>query len=309
MKVLHGNPIDWEPLITDGSAISIGVFDGVHRGHQEVLSDLSAQAQELGGLEKAVLTFDRHPRSVLDPAHAPKMLASVEQRLEWLEEAGVDTVGVLPFPAVRDMEPGYFIRRVLCDTLAARAVVVGVDFRFGVDRSGSVDTLWKAGQELGFVVDGVPLLSESLSPLSSSRIRALVIEGDVSEAADLLGRPFTMRGVVIRGDGRGRQIGVPTANISVGEDLLLPKHGVYASTVLAGGQWYPSVTNVGVRPTFDGAAVTVESHLLDVDLDLYGETLDVAFLLGLRDERQFEGVEALVAQIHQDIEAARKVHS
>ncbi len=305
MKVLRGDPLLWEGSAGRDSAVSIGVFDGVHRGHQEVLADLTEQAVELGGLDKAVLTFDPHPRAILEPESTAHLLGTVEQRLEWLEAAGVDTVGVLPFPAVRDMEPGFFIRRVLCETLSAKVVVVGVDFRFGVGRSGNVDTLWSAGQELGFAVDGVPLLSEALSPLSSSRIRRLVVDGDVTGASELLGRPFTMRGVVVQGEGRGRTIGVPTANMAIGRDLVLPARGVYASQVIVGETMFPSVTNVGTRPTFDGEEVTVESHLLDVDRDLYGQTIDVAFLRHLRHERKFDGVEALVAQIHEDIQGAR----
>ena len=305
MKVLRGDPLEWETSTGRGSAVSIGVFDGVHRGHQEVLADLTAQAAELGGLDKAVLTFDPHPRAILEPDAPAHLLATVEQRLEWLELAGMDIVGVLPFPAVRDMQPHFFIRRVLTEALSARVVVVGVDFRFGVGRSGNVDTLWSAGQELGFAVDGVPLLSEALSPLSSSRIRHLVKDGEVAAAAELLGRPFTMRGVVVRGDGRGRTIGVPTANMAVAENLVLPARGVYASQVTVSGGVFPAVTNVGIRPTFDGEKVTVESHLLDVEQDMYGMTIDVAFLRRLRDEQRFDGVEALLAQIQADIVAAR----
>lgn len=307
MKILRGDPLGWGTSVEQGSAVSIGVFDGVHLGHQEVLADLSQQAEQLGSLDKAVLTFDPHPQAVLHPESPPELLGTIEQRLEWLEAAGIDTVGVLPFRAVRDLAPEFFIQRILCESLNAKVVVVGVDFRFGVDRSGDVDTLWRAGQELGFAVDGVPLLSESLSPLSSSRIRALVKEGDVDGAEELLGRPFTMRGVVARGDGRGRTIGVPTANIAIDVGLLLPKTGVYATRVTVGDSQYPAVTNVGVRPTFEGGPVTVESHLLDVELNMYELQMDVAFLDRLRDERKFESVDSLVSQIHDDIEQARKV--
>lgn len=307
MKILRGDPLGWEPSVERGSAVSIGVFDGVHLGHQEVLADLSAQARQLGLPEKAVLTFDPHPQAILHPDSPPELLGTIDQRLEWLAAAGVDTVGVLPFPAVRDLAPDSFIRRILCDALNAKVVVVGVDFRFGVERTGDVDTLRRAGQELGFAVDSVPLLSESLSPLSSSRIRTMIKTGDVASAQDMLGRPFTMRGVVIRGDGRGRTIGVPTANMATETGLVMPKHGVYATRVTVNGAQYPAVTNVGVRPTFEGGAVAVESHLLDVELALYGLGLDVAFLARLRDEQKFDDVDSLVSQIHEDIELAREV--
>lgn len=306
MKVLSGSPMTWEPP-PSGTAVAIGVFDGVHRGHGTVLADMAVQAAETGSI-RAALTFDPHPLAIIEPQRAPKLLGTLDQRIGWLAAAGVDIVGVLPFHEIRAMSPDAFIADVLIDGLAARAIAVGTDFRFGHDRTGTIGTLASAGEKHGFVVDAVPLLAEDDDgPLSSSRIRALVASGEVGEAADLLGRPYSIRGEVVPGDGRGKTIGIPTANLEYSPDVVIPRQGVYAGWMVVGGSPIPSVTNVGVRPTFDGEALTVESHLLDWEGDLYGCVVDVQVTARLREERRFPSVDALVDQIRSDIAEARKV--
>jgi len=304
VKVLEGDPQRWEPVGGEGIAVTIGVFDGVHRGHQEVLADLESRA-----FRRAVLTFDQHPRELVDPQHSPSLLSTMGQRKEWFEAAGVDILGILSFSSVRTMAPDTFVEHVLVRVLGAKLVAVGTDFRYGAGRMGDVASLTAMGTRHGFDVDSLPLLTRGKTPISSSRIRDLVRHGEVAGAAELLGRPFTMRGIVVRGDGRGATIGVPTANLTYDPSMVIPGVGVYASRVTHAGETYASVTNVGIRPTFDGQVVTVEAHLLDSDLDLYDETIDVAFVERIRDEEKFDGFEALVAQIHADIASAREILS
>ncbi len=308
MKVLTGDPLDWE-LATERSVVAIGVFDGVHRGHQAVLDELMALGERTNGAgtPTAVITFDPHPLAVVAPDRAPRLLGTLNQRLKYLEQVGVDVVGVLPFTRIRSMHPDEFVKAVLVDGLGAKAVAVGADFRFGLDRAGDVAALKQAGLRWGFTVDAVPLLSEDHERLSSTWIRSLVADGKVEEAAELLGRPYCIQGPVIRGDGRGRTIGIPTANINYEPTVVLPATGVYAGAVEVDGQMIRAVTNVGMRPTFDGRSVTVEAHLIDWDGDLYGRVLEVRVSDRLRSERKFDGVEDLVAQIQADIQAARQL--
>ncbi len=305
MKVLKGNPLDWNATSDAGSAVSIGVFDGVHRGHQEVLADLASQAESRGGLQKVVLTFDPHPLAVLTPGHEPPLIGSLEQRLAWLGAEGVDVVGVLPFEHIRLMDATEFVEKVLVKGLSTRVVVVGMDFRYGRGRDGTIETLIDAGERFGFAVDAVPLLTEHDGALSSSNVRILVQQGKVEAASEVLGRPFAIRGEVIEGDRRGRTIGFPTANLRFADHVVVPRHGVYATLAEVDGHTYRSVTNVGVRPTFDGQTETVEAHLLDEDLDLYGKTMDLHFLAAIRSEQKFDSVDELVAQITADVGDAR----
>jgi len=306
VKVLTGDPAGWEPA-TERSVVAVGVFDGVHRGHQAVLEELAVLAREQTGLIRGVLTFDPHPLAVVAPDRAPQLLGTIHQRLGCLAAHGVDVVGVLPFAQIRAMDPDQFIKSVLVDAFGAAAVAVGRDFRFGLNRSGDVETLKAAGERWGFATDAVPLLSEDDTQLSSTRIRALVAEGDVEEAAVLLGRPYAIEGPVVRGEGRGRTIGIPTANVNYEPSIVLPATGVYAGCVTFEHNRIPAVTNVGVRPTFDGRAVTVEAHLIDWDGDLYGRMIEVELAHRLRDEEKFDGVDGLVEQIRSDVTAARRV--
>lgn len=303
MRVLRGSPSGWAPS-EHRQAVSIGVFDGVHRGHQRVIKDVRAMA-DAEDIGVAVLTFDPHPAAIVSPERAPKLLATIEQRIEWLDELGVDVVGVLPFEEVRSMSPAEFVDQVLVTTLHAAVVAVGADFRFGRDRAGDVGTLVASG---AFQVDIVDLLTAGNAPVSSTKIRRHVAAGEVGQAADDLARPFTLRAVVVEGDRRGRSLGFPTANLFPDDGLLIPAHGVYAGRAVVEGRHHPCVINVGVRPTFGGGASTVvEAHLLDGDHDLYGVTIDLEFVARLREERRFDSVDELRTQISADVAAGRAI--
>ena len=306
MKVLRGDPMQWS-LSTRGSAVTIGVYDGVHRGHQRVIEDLETTGVSLGVRRRVVLTFDRHPMAVIDPANAPRMLTTVERRLDILEHLGVDVAGVLPFDQIRRMHPDAFIERILVDALHARLVVVGSNFRFGVDRSGGVETLRSAGIQAGFEVDAIDLLRGDGATLSSTAIRGMLNHGRVEDAAAALGRLYDVQGKVAGGDGRGRDLGYPTANLDVSAELLIPENGVYAVWAVVNDITHPAVVNIGVRPTFGGTNRVVEAHLLDGAPSLYGEAMSLQFVGRIRDERRFAGADELVAQIEKDVAAARQM--
>jgi riboflavin kinase/FMN adenylyltransferase len=254
-----------------------------------------------------VLTFDPHPSRVLSPERAPASLMTVGQKAEALFALGVDVVAVLPFTAeIAALSPEAFARQVLREAVGARLVVVGTNFRFGKDRGGDLAELRRLGQALGFEVEGVdPVLHEGV-PISSTRVREALARGAVEAVLPLLGRPFFVDGRVVRGDGRGRTLGIPTANLQV-ENETIPRSGVYAGWVRLGGETgaRAAAVNVGRRPTFGGALSTVEAHLLDFDGDLYGRALRLSFVARIRDEQAFAEVAALVAQIKRDLEATR----
>jgi riboflavin kinase/FMN adenylyltransferase len=286
--------------------VTIGAYDGVHLGHRALLRDLSERAAA-EGLSTVVVTFDRHPASVVRPDSAPKQLTSLEQKLELLAECGIGRTLVVPFDEVRaDETAEEFVQEILVDQLGARLVVVGEDFHFGHGRKGNVELLRRLGAEHGFEVVGVGLTDEGSEPVSSTRIRGLIAEGDVAGAALLLGRPHEVRGPVVRGDGRGGpELGFPTANVAVDDDIALPADGIYAGYFTrSDGSVHPSAISVGRRPTFyePGAApVLVEAYLLHFDGDLYGEAARVSFHQRLRPELRFESVEALIAQMRADV--------
>ncbi len=288
------------------SAVTIGFFDGMHRGHQTLIRHTIAAART-ERLRSVAVTFDRDPRTVVRPGSQPRLLMTHERRLRALLEQGSHLVLVLPFTrSLSRLKPETFVEQVLVEALQARVVVVGRNFRFGYEAAGSVATLTELGAVHGFRVLPQELLELDGALISSSAIRARLAAGEVEWAAEALGRPHRLDGSVVVGEGRGRSLGVPTANIDVAPGLVVPAAGVYAGHVeLASGQHLPAVTNVGVRPTFGGETLTVEAHLLDADLDLYGQHLGVGFRHRLRDERRFDTVEALVEQIHRDIERGR----
>jgi len=306
MKVVAGPPRYWG-LSEHGRAVTVGVYDGLHAGHRAVLALLRRRAVELGGLETAVVTFDPHPLQVVSLEHAPRLLTGIPHRLELLAETGVDLAAVVPFDEeTRLLTPAAFAATVLAGALRARLVVVGEDFRFGHHRLGNVASLAELGDAHGFAVEILPLVGGQ-APISSTRVRAMVAAGEVEEAAAALGRPHEVRGTVVTGDGRGRTLGFPTANVALPAGLAVPGNGVYA--VQAGKPGKPlsvGVANVGTRPTFGGEGETLEVHLLDWAGDLYGATLRVAFVSRLRDERRFAGPADLAAQIAADIGAARR---
>jgi riboflavin kinase/FMN adenylyltransferase len=302
--------LDEVPADLARTAVVIGNFDGVHRGHQAVIAQARAVADERG-LTVVAVTFDPHPMAVLRPEHAPSTLTSIEARAELLRQAGVDEVLALPFD--RDMaswSPEQFVDTVLVDTLRAAAVIVGANFRFGHRAAGDVALLREAGRSRDFEAEGVPL-DGGPQVWSSTYVRTCLATGDVAGAAEALGRPFTVRGRVVRGDRRGRGLGFPTANVPTGVLSAAPADGVYAGWLRRTdtGQTWPAAISVGTNPTFDGERERrVESHVLDQDdLDLYDVEVEVAFVDRLRGMVAFESVDQLVAQMHDDVARAREL--
>ena len=300
----------------DGSVVSIGAYDGVHLGHQAVIAEVRRRA-EAAGLRSAVVTFDRHPASVVRPESAPRLLTDLEQKLELLARTGLDRCLVIAFDEARSHEPAEdFVREVLVGALGARVVIVGEDFHFGHQRRGNVALLAEMGAELGFEVMGMPLVDGSGRPAeegnraSSTAIRHALVQGDLPAAEAMLGRPYEVRGIVSHGDERGRELGYPTANVSVPGDILLPADGIYAGWFdRADRSVLPAALSLGRRPTFyvEAHASLLEAHVLDFEGDLYDEHVRVRFVTRLRGEERFETVEALVAQMALDCEEARKI--
>ena len=304
MIVYQGDPEGWDTP-REGSAVAIGVFDGVHRGHRRVLGALDAAPAPL---VRVAMTFSTHPAAVLSPTGAPSRLSTLKRRFDLLEDAGIERIAVLKFDErMRTMTPGSFVRRFLVDGLDARYVAIGRDFRFGAQAAGNVDTLTELGARYGFDVAPVDIVTDDGEEIRSTSIRDAIEAGDVRHAAAMLGRPYEMEGVVVPGDGRGRQLGVPTANVSFPAVLTVPRHGVYAVIVTVDGAEYPAVANLGTRPTFDSGDVILEVHILDIDRDLYGKQVRVAFAEHIRDERRFASVDDLVTQIHADIVTTREI--
>jgi riboflavin kinase/FMN adenylyltransferase len=284
------------------AAIAIGNFDGVHLGHREVLRRVQEGARARGA--RAVLvTFEPHPAEVLAPERRPRLLQTRRQKLSALEEEGIEAVLVLPFDlALAALSAEAFLEHLIA-ALTLVSVHVGSGFRFGRGREGDLALLRSLGARQAFLVDEVPPVSLDGVRVSSSRIREAVVAGDVGAARHLLGRPYAVEGRVERGAGRGAGITFPTANLAV-ENEILPRRGVYVTETVAAALRWPSVTNVGVRPTFDGTRLTVESHLIDYAGDLYGERIEARFLARLRDERRFADTSELADQIARDRAAA-----
>lgn len=316
MRIVTGNDdAALAAVRTDGAVVTIGAYDGVHLGHQAVLR-LVRELADARGFEAALVTFDRHPAEVVRPESAPRLLTTLDQRLELLDATGdLDLCWVLTFDEARSKEAAEdFVREVLVDGIGARLVVVGADFHFGHRRGGNVPLLERMGAELGFEVLGLGLVAvegdATAVPYSSTRIRELLAKGDVAEAARLLGRPHEVRGVVERGDQRGAEhLGMPTANLTVPERICLPADGVYAGTFVAeDGVERPAAISVGTRPTFyDDGDVLVEAYVLDFDGDLYGQRVKVRFREWVRGQERFDSTEALVEQMNADVEATRRI--
>jgi riboflavin kinase/FMN adenylyltransferase len=287
--------------------LALGNFDGLHRGHMKIIERVHRVASERGATAVA-MTFDPHPPRVVRPDKAPPLLMTKTQRLEALDRAGVDGVAVVRFtPELSRWDPETFARTVLVEWLHVAEVWVGANFLFGHDRTGNFSSLRALGSRYGFRAEKIDPVRYKDFVVSSTRIRRLISEGRVDEAGALLGHPYTIDGTVVEGSHRGRELGFPTANLATGNELI-PPHGVYATTVRLDGVIYPSITNVGVRPTFDEEPRTViETHLLDVERDLYGLTLRLGFVQRLRDERRFESVDLLKAQVGADVQKARSL--
>lgn len=294
----------------DASVLTVGTFDGLHVGHQAIIQYLIERAEGQGG-QSGVVSFYPHPRTVVSDAEIP-LLTTIEERADVLEQMGVDRFIVIEFtPAFAELSAEAFVRDVLVDRIGLREIVVGYDHGFGKGRKGDRRLLEHLGGELGFSVDVIPPQDVGDDVVSSSRIRSLLLdEGDVAAAARMLGRPYRFSGTVVAGDGRGRTIGYPTANLHLEEpQKVVPHVGVYAVRVQVSDEEEPygGMMNVGKRPTFDGEEERVEVHLFDADRDLYDRVLTIECLERLRDEQRFESVEALVEQLEEDERRSRDV--
>jgi riboflavin kinase / FMN adenylyltransferase len=301
---------EWVTRFGEGrkqAVVTIGNFDGIHRGHQEILRKVREEARQEDQLA-AVLTLFPHPLKVLRPTEAPALMMTIDQRLAAFDAAGIDAVLVFPFDLeLSKMGPEDFARRYLAETMRASKVLVGENFRFGHRQEGDVRALESYGRQWGFEVEIVKSLAINGAVASSTAIREALRDGRVEDAERMLGHPFALEGEVQTGTGQGRKLVVPTLNLSTDQEML-PKKGVYATETLVGGKAYRSVTNVGVRPTFDGSRITVETHLFDFSETWTSGKMEVRFLRRLRDERKFTGAEELRTQVLKDIEVARDFH-
>ena len=296
---------DDAPLRWHNPVMALGNFDGLHRGHAKIIDRVRRRAGERGGTPVA-MTFDPHPPRVVRPDKAPPLIMTKAQKLEALEDAGCRGVAIVRFtPELSKWDPETFVRTVLVDWLHVSEVWVGANFLFGHDRAGNFSLLRTLGARYGFKAEKIDPVRYKDFVVSSTRIRRLISEARVDEASALLGHAFFIDGMVVKGDQRGRAIGFPTANLCT-ENELIPPHGVYATTVIIDGIVRPSITNIGTRPTVDETGrTTIETHVFDFDRDLYGQTIRLAFVQRLRDERAFESLDALKAQIAADCGRAR----
>ncbi|HEX8692116.1 MAG TPA: bifunctional riboflavin kinase/FAD synthetase [Longimicrobium sp.] len=289
-------PRDGRPAV-----VTVGTFDGVHRGHREVLAEIGRRAGRTGG-RSILVTFHPHPLRIVRPEDAPPLLTTQREKREILAESGLEYVVFVPFTRTLQQYPARrFVEEILIGRVGMDELVIGYDHGFGKGREGTVDTLVEIGRELGFGVDVVEAIEIEGGAVSSSRIRRLLAEGDVAGAAPLLGRQYSLEGIVVRGERKGRELGFPTANIDVGApDKMLPKEGIYAVHGWVRGERLPGLLHLGPRPTFAGFAPTVELYLLDWSGDLYGDRVRVDFAARIRDIRPFHSVESLVEAMRED---------
>lgn len=297
MKIFHGTD---NAGITRSTVLTLGVFDGLHLGHQKIMQTVIERARAINAVPTAI-TFDPHPRAVLHPENAPPLLQTLDQRLANFEVLGIRQAIVIRFDksfAAQNAE--VFLRDIVHERLQAKEVYLGKGFAFGANRGGNIELLRKISRELGFFADEVDEVCLRNQRISSSKIRQLLAEGKVNLARRMLGRPYGVEGQVIHGNKRGRTIGFPTANLKP-VNRVIPKYGVYATATLIKDVWRRSITNVGVRPTFDGdKEPSIETYVIDFDGDLYGEVLRVRFLHRIRDEHKFSGIDELKMQIEKD---------
>ena len=301
MKIFHGTE---NANILKPTVLTLGVFDGLHLGHQLIMQTVVERAKAVNAVPTAI-TFDPHPRAVLHPESAPPLLQTLDQRLANLEVLGIEQAIVIRFNAEFASRPAEgFLADIVHERLHAMEVYLGKGFAFGKGRGGNIDLLRKMSKELGFVADEVPEVRLRGHRISSSRIRERLAEGRVNLARRMLGRPYGVEGVIIRGNRRGHTIGFPTANLKP-HNRVIPKYGVYATATLVDGTWRKSITNIGVRPTFEkDVEPSIETYIFDFNDDLYGDVLRVRFLHRIRDERKFSGIEELKAQIEKDTRRA-----
>lgn len=302
MRLFHGTE---NAEIQRPTVLTLGVFDGLHLGHQLIVRTVSERARAIGAVP-TVITFDPHPRAVLHPESSPPLLQTLDQKVEGFGALGIEQTIVIRFtPEFSLIRAEDFLRDVVKERLHAREVYLGRGFAFGHDREGNIELLRRVSKDLGFVADEVPEVRLRNQRVSSSRVRQLLTAGKVNLARRLLGRPYGVEGLIERGAQRGIKLGFPTANLHP-HNRVIPRNGVYVTGALIDGQWRRSVTNIGIRPTFEqGAEPSVETFVMDWAGDLYGDVLRVRFLHRLRDEKKFDSVEALTAQINHDVRRAR----
>ncbi|MGI8494305.1 MAG: bifunctional riboflavin kinase/FAD synthetase, partial [Pyrinomonadaceae bacterium] len=301
MKIFHGTE---NANISRPTVLTLGVFDGLHLGHQKIMETVVSRARETHAVPTAI-TFDPHPRAVLHPESAPPLLQTLDQRLAAFEFLGIEQAIIIRFNkefAAQDAE--IFIREIIHERLQAREVYLGKGFEFGRNRGGNIALLKKMSGELGFCADEVPEIRVRGHRISSSKIRELLKEGKVNRARRYLGRPYGVEGTIIHGAERGRTIGFPTANLKP-KNRVIPKFGVYATATLIRDVWRKSITNIGIRPTFENKVESsIETYIFDYDGNLYGDVLRVRFLHRIRDEKKFGGIEELKNQINKDTSRA-----
>jgi riboflavin kinase / FMN adenylyltransferase len=290
------------------SVVTVGTFDGVHRGHWQVLQEIGRRARAVGG-RSILVTFHPHPLRIVRPEHAPPLLTTLAEKREVLAESGLEYVVFLPFTRTLQRYPARrFVEEILIERIGMDELVIGYDHGFGRDREGGVDTLREIGRELGFAVDVVEAFAEGGEPVSSSRIRRLLAEGDAAGAARLLGRPYRLEGVVVRGERKGRELGFPTANIEIGDpEKMLPLEGIYAARGWVRGERVPGLLHLGPRPTFPGFAPTVELYLMDWSGDVYGDHVRVEVVERIRGIEPFASPAALVEAMRADERAGRRI--
>jgi len=301
MKIFHGTE---NASILRPTVLTLGVFDGLHLGHQRIMQTVVERAKAVNAVPTAI-TFDPHPRAVLHPETAPPLLQTLDQRLANFAVLGIEQAIVISFDREFAAQPAEnFLNEIVLDRLHAKEVYLGKGFAFGKNRGGNIELLRKMSSELGFYADEVPEVRLRGQRISSSKIRHLLAEGRVNLARRMLGRPYGVEGVIIRGNRRGHTIGFPTANLKP-HNRVIPRFGVYATATLVDGKWRRSITNIGVRPTFETQTEpSIESYLFDFDGDLYGDVLRVRFLHRIRDERKFNGIDELKSQIEKDSKRA-----
>lgn len=296
-----------EEVTLPASWLTVGVFDGVHRGHQRIINRLAAGAHE-NGLPAVVLTFDPHPAKVFGRGDI-KLLTLPGERARLLGELGVDVVVTHPFNRDVANTTAYDFMKYLKSRIGLSHILLGYDSTLGKDREGNASRLTEIGSELGYAVEVVSALGDESGVISSTEIRKLITVGKVAEAARLMGHPYSLQGMVTRGDQRGKTIGFPTANLAYAREKVIPAGGIYACWAYLGGEKHRAAVNVGTNPTFtpDKSTLNVEAYLLDFNRDIYGEVLQLEFAARLRDELKFDSVEALVEQIRRDVEETREI--
>ncbi len=290
----------------DRSVITLGNFDGVHVGHQELVRMVIRRAKETGATSM-VVTFRPHPLKVLAPEKCPPLISIYEEKIKLFERLGIDVLVKIPFTVeFSAMSPEDFVKNVLCDILGAKEIFVGYNYRFGKGRMGDVQTLRRLGELYGFTVREVEQVSLGGEVISSTKIRDLIRDGDVEHAARLLGRTYAITGIVVKGDGRGKGLGFPTANIAP-KHAIIPSDGVYAVRLFVRDRLYDGIANIGMRPTFNKKVLAIEVHVFDFNEDVYGEDISLFFIRKIRPEKRFKNAGALIEQIRSDISVAKEI--